>query len=637
MSLWKRKTGLIICVLFLLFLSLISCSNEIVAKPAKDVQPIAAKSLDKTDKIEPPANKLKTCGECQYLRNGICVDYECCDNWDCNNNEQCRNHQCITLNCGSCGYAENHVCQEYFCCSNDKCDDSDSTTYDVCNNPGTKLAECIFTPITQQAELIQHTTPVQDTTPVQQVTPVQDSPPVQSVNQVVPFTGTTNPCDNPNSKLPECNYNSHSEPLELSLVPHHEDSAIFVQLNMDKLENFEDYFSMGFMVYKENGQLFQPFGSTGAIGHFIKTLEKKRYKISVSNLKPNSEYEVCLTGQTKDFATTGYFNCKTIRTQNEKQKKAIVFVNYDVSSQTRNLIDEWINEIEKTGISIEKQNLNQESNGNDVYSLLKTKYSESNLLYAVFVGQDLPMPMITLQTAYYNYEEPTPFSFPLRSLTFDTTNQDSGFLGPTHPLNEITLAVIKYDDETKLNNYFQRVINHYKSPKEYTGKILLADAMIPAESSINNYNFQNMDYLGGITDYGNVQQANTWQTQYKQKLKENQDILVINAHGSQEIHYPCGQACVHAEFIRANPTKIPFIMAVSCNIGYFMEDSSPMLSYVFEGESLAGIGSELVSVDINGVMAKYMIEQMLAGKNTGDTSRMLGFTVIGDPFLKLNQ
>jgi len=626
MSIKKITKGFILCVLFLLFLGLIGCSNEIVAKPAKDVSTTTTTS----DKIKPPAEKLKICGECQYLRNGECVDYECCDNWDCDNNEQCRNHQCVALNCGSCRYAENHVCQEYFCCSNDQCDDSDSTTYDVCNNPGTKLAECIFTPITQQAEVIQHTTPVQDTIPV------QDTTPIQSVRQVVPFTGKTYPCDDPNSKLPECNYNSHTESLELSLVPNHEDSAIFVQLNLDKLENFENYYSLGFMVYKENGQLFQPFGSTGTIGHFIKTLEEKRYKISVPNLNPNSEYEVCLTGLTQEFRTTGYFNCKTIRTQNEKQKKAIIFVNYDVGSQTRNLIDEWINEVKKTGISVEKQNLNQDSNGNDVYSLLRTKYAESNLLYTVFIGQDLPMPMIRLQTAYYNYEEPTPFSFPLHSLTFDTTNQDNGFLNSANPLHEITIAVIKYDDETKLNNYFQRIINHYKSPKESTGKIFLADAMIPAESSINNYNFQNMDYLGGITDYGNVQQANTWQTQYKQKLKENYDILVINAHGSQETHYPCGQACVHAEFIRENPTKIPFIIAVSCKIGYFMQDSSPMLSYIFGGESLAGIGSEVVSVDVNGELAKRMIGQMLAGKNIGDTSRTMGFTVIGDPFLKLN-
>jgi len=589
MNLEKIGPGVIMCVLLLLFLSLIGCSDELTAIPSKDIEPISVDTskIDDTLPVKdtkaeslPVYDKIKKmpveCGECQYLQDGMCRNYECCDNWDCANNEQCRNHQCVALNCGSCGYAENHVCQEYFCCSNDQCDDSDSTTYDVCNNPGTKLAECIFTPITQQAEVIQHTTPVQDTIPA------QDTTPIQSVRQVVPFTGKTYPCDDPNSKLTECNYNSHTESLELSLVPNHEDSAIFVQLNLDKLENFDDYHALGFWVYKENEQLFQPSGEGFRIGNDVKApLQKKRYKTSVSNLNPNSEYEICLIGMFKDLSGTGLFNCKTIHTHNQKQKKAIVFVNYDVSSQTQTLVDEWINEVEKTGISIEKQNLNQETNGNDVYSLLRTKYAESNLLYAVFIGQDLPMPMIKLQTAYYNYEEPTPFSFPLRSLTFDTTNQDSGFLNSAQPLNEITIAVIKYDDKTKLNNYFQRVINHYKSPKTYSGKILLADAMIPAESSINNYDFQNMDYFGGITDYGNVQQANTWQTQYKQKLKENHDILVINAHGSQEIHYPCGQACVHAEFIRENPTKIPFIIAVACNIGYFMQDSSPMLSYIF--------------------------------------------------------
>ncbi|MBD3361846.1 hypothetical protein GF358_03580 [Candidatus Woesearchaeota archaeon] len=631
MSHRKITKGLIMFVLLLLFLNIIGCSDEIVAKPAKDV-PSITKSQNKIDRIEQPIEKPKTCGECQYLRNGICVDYDCCDNWDCNNNEQCRNHQCITLNCGSCGYAENHVCQEFFCCSNDECDDSDSTTYDVCNNPGTKLAECVFTPITQQAEVIQHTTPVQDTTPI------QDNPPVQPVEQVVPFSSIpTDPCGDPNSKRSECEYDPDTELLELSFVPSHEDSAIFVELNLEKLENFENYNYVGFWIYKENGQVFQPFGEGSAMINHIRTpLQKKRYRISVSNLKPNSEYEVCLTGMFRDLTQTGRFNCKTIRTQNEKQKHAMVLINYDINSQTRNLIDEWINEVEKTGIAIEKQNLDHETNGNDVYSLLKTKYLESNLLYVVFIGQDLPMPMITLQTAFYKYDEPVPFSFPLQSLTFDTINQDHGFYNPTNPLREISIAVIKHTDETKIQNYLQRVINHYKSPKTYTGKILLADAMIPAESSLDNYNFQNMEYLGGITDYGNVQQANTWQTQYKQKLKENQDILVINAHGSQETHYPCGQACVHAEFIRENPTQIPFIIAVSCNIGYFMEDSSPMLSYIFGGESLAGIGSEVVSVDVNGRMAKHMIGQLLAGKDVGDTSRAYGSTVIGDPFLKLN-
>ncbi|GAG35573.1 unnamed protein product, partial [marine sediment metagenome] len=82
------------------------------------------------------------CGECQYLENHICVNYECCKNDDCQNNEICKIHECIKLNCEDCQYIKNHKCLDYKCCEDSDCNDNDISTNDKCINPRTTSASC---------------------------------------------------------------------------------------------------------------------------------------------------------------------------------------------------------------------------------------------------------------------------------------------------------------------------------------------------------------------------------------------------------------------------------------------------------------------------------------------------------------
>ena len=75
-----------------------------------------------------------TCGNCQYLKNNTCFDYECCSDSGCGANETCSNNQCTSLNCTSCQYAENHKCVNYECCNNTDCETNKTCVYNSCIN-----------------------------------------------------------------------------------------------------------------------------------------------------------------------------------------------------------------------------------------------------------------------------------------------------------------------------------------------------------------------------------------------------------------------------------------------------------------------------------------------------------------------
>jgi len=89
------------------------------------------------------------CGECQYLKNNKCVDYDCCDDDACGTTQECTENKCTKVECTACEYAENHQCNTALCCLDSGCDDSLNSTTDKCQNPGKSTAQCTNTQETQ--------------------------------------------------------------------------------------------------------------------------------------------------------------------------------------------------------------------------------------------------------------------------------------------------------------------------------------------------------------------------------------------------------------------------------------------------------------------------------------------------------
>ncbi len=110
---------------------------------------------------------IEKCDENQYMAGGICKDYTCtineeCDDGNSNTIDVCLNPsteraKCIyenvktgqtiqTPTCGECGYLDNGVCRNYVCCSDLDCNDDNENTGDTCLAPKTKNAVCQYIP-----------------------------------------------------------------------------------------------------------------------------------------------------------------------------------------------------------------------------------------------------------------------------------------------------------------------------------------------------------------------------------------------------------------------------------------------------------------------------------------------------------
>lgn len=76
------------------------------------------------------------CGECQYLENHKCKNYDCCSNDDCKNNQICEVHNCIDINCLPNQHAEDHICA-WNCVDNSNCKESEE-----CRNHSCELLNC---------------------------------------------------------------------------------------------------------------------------------------------------------------------------------------------------------------------------------------------------------------------------------------------------------------------------------------------------------------------------------------------------------------------------------------------------------------------------------------------------------------
>ena len=59
------------------------------------------------------------CGECQYIEERLCVDYECCSDEVCPLDERCENHACVNYNCNDNEIPFDHICKELTCQENE--------------------------------------------------------------------------------------------------------------------------------------------------------------------------------------------------------------------------------------------------------------------------------------------------------------------------------------------------------------------------------------------------------------------------------------------------------------------------------------------------------------------------------------
>lgn len=415
--------------------------------------------------------------------------------------------------------------------------------------------------------------------------------------------------------------------MEVCFVPFHEESSFVINLDFNKLENIDSYFSLGFFITGAGIQNNQ--------GEEVKLIERKKYSKVIANLEPDSEYNVCLNGLYKDYTSTGFFNCVTVTTETKKSSTAIILENYDVDSKTREQIKEWLNlvKLNNPSIEIKEISLNKGTTSEEVLKRLREEYNSSNLKYVVFIGFDLPIPTISAWgESIYSVQ-------PYNSLS----KNENQFLN-NNPLNEISIAVIRPERKEQISSYFDRLIEFYKGSKNYETKLLIANAMIPSEGTLSKtdfinlgYSSSNIDYIGGITDYSNSNQADNWKVDFSEHLKNKKyEIFILNAHGARDYHYPCSDTgCVDSNFIRNTGLDAKFIIAISCNIGNFMTIGSPMVSYIFDSNSLAGLGAEMPYTDLDNMTSKDIFNKLTNNfENIADSSRAYGFVIIGDPFLK---
>lgn len=423
-----------------------------------------------------------------------------------------------------------------------------------------------------------------------------------------------------------------SSPLKLSLYPKHEDTSVLISLDLNGI--YTNYAELGVTIVKENSQPYRPLAGVDASWRQVITkLEAKVAEHVVTGLKPGTTYEMCLNGLTNDFLTTGYFNCETVTTAAMQDEHAIIAINYDVEAEAIALLDDWKAEVVKhhPGLKFKSIAIDKNESASTVKEKLKNEFATTNLKYVIFVGYDLPsfpLPDPLLGAQYL-----APYDRLSAVDASDWTNYQEGFSG------QVILSVIK-PRTSKISAYLARLISYYRGEIQYGSGVLVADAMKEDEKTIDKNFFYSLGasvtVVEGMTDYHDVSQASVWQTEYSSRLKTSDyEFLFLAAHGSNLIHYPCTANCIDYAFVEAAKPKAQFIVAVSCSIGQVMENNAPMTSYVFESESLSGLGAEVAYWDVNGNTIKS-IYSAIKDKNAtiGEAGRPFGYLVFGDPFLR---
>ena len=428
--------------------------------------------------------------------------------------------------------------------------------------------------------------------------------------------------------------------LEVCPTPFHEDSAIEVTLNLTSIKPTA-YSQLGFIVVL-GAHYVTGVGSQYVDGNFVtqdvvSPLGNGTYSREVPNLEPDSNYTVCLTGfNNHTYTSTGYFDCVSANTASAKPATALILENYDLNQSTLGLIGSWLGEVQSSNptLVINTMTLPSGTTSGELLQMLKTDYNSSNLKYVVLIGYNLPIPQISASWGIVSSV------MPYQSLG----KSNSQFLYGSS-LNDVAIAVIRPGQESQMNPYFERLISYYQGSQTYSPQVLVADAMTPAQDNstatdfVNSrYASSNIDFLDGIANYSNTTQALQWQNTYSNYLKNNQyQFLILIAHGATTFHYPCGASgCINASFIQnANPDVL-FTIAVSCNIGNFETVGSPLVAYVFDGNSLAGLGSDVEVLNVNSQLERTMYNDMVENNTSiGEAGSPYGFIVIGDPFLKV--
>lgn len=461
----------------------------------------------------------------------------------------------------------------------------------------------------------------------------------QPNNQQIRICTDVNNCNINAGKPTEsqgCNYVNAFSPLTLSLIPFHEDDTVKVQLDFAQVPELQLYNQLGFVIAQENGLDYHP--DAGSSAEFVKKpFQSRIYEKAVPNLKPNTDYQFCMSGF-KSGVSTGNFNCNIIKTAQKQSETALIIRNYDIDQASNQLITQWLSEVIRKNptLQITEITLPQGTTPDSLLTQLRTKYQSSNLKYVILIGRDLPIP--TINTG----GETIQATIPLTSLSSiqrgDFINEDSTGAW------EVTISVIRPENPSQLSGYLQRLISFYQGTQQYNKKVLIADAMVPAESAIDSNTFVSSRYfssdisrISGITNYADYSQGTIWKNAYKTSLSNSYELLLINAHGARTFHYPCDStSCVQVDFIKqARPNSL-FTIAISCNIGNFMTPNSPMVAYIFDGFSLTGLGAEVPYVDVNGNTVKHIFREISNFKTIGESARPFGFIIIGDPFLRLN-
>ncbi len=436
--------------------------------------------------------------------------------------------------------------------------------------------------------------------------------------------------------LPACGESN----APLSAVPFrfHEDSSIQTRIDLNALD-LGEFASLGVQVAREDGLDYFPVGPGFAEGAQLQSLTPGRcFDRAFSNLNPGKIYDICLIGLRSDFTSTGLFACVSVTTEPKKPETALLITNSN-SSRLNRTINEWMRHVRSANPDLKVRHVHVPSRitVRRLWDLIHDHYVKSNLTTVILGSPGLPVPVVD------NFGAQVPYSGVYTSLSRKFM-ADDGFLNPTNPLREVSIATWNAPRAT-IERYLRRVIDFYRGAIQYDRRQLAANAMIPSESPLVASDFVDarylagsIDFVGDITAYFDETQGMLWRDRYLELLEgSSYELVLLNAHGAPDFHYPCiSTGCVDVPLIRGANPMAQFLVAVSCSIGNLGSLTTPMTAYIFESRSLAGLASE-VTFFSNGSELLFIKSRLIEGVPIGVAGRRFGLTVFGDPFLRLDE
>jgi hypothetical protein len=417
----------------------------------------------------------------------------------------------------------------------------------------------------------------------------------------------------------------------------HEDSSVQTRIDLNALD-LQEYASLGVQVAREDGVDYFPVGPPFTEGAQLQSLTPGGcFDRAFAQLKPGRTYDICLIGLRSDFTSTGLFACVSVTTEPQKPETALLITNSNGRSLHRT-IDKWMRQVTSANPDLEVRHVNVPSriSVRKLWDLIHAHYLKSNLTTVILGSPGLPLPVVDNFGAQVRYSG----VYTSLSRKFMT---DDGFLNPTNPLREVSIATWNAPPAT-IERYLRRVIDFYRGVVQYDRRLLAANAMIPSESPLVAADFVDarylaggIDFVGNITTYFDETEGTLWRDRYLELLEGNSyEMVLLNAHGAPDFHYPCiSVGCIDAPLIREADPMTQFLIAVSCSIGSLGSVGTPMAAYIFESRSLAGLAAE-VTFFSNGSELLFIKSRLEEGVAIGAAGRRFGLTVFGDPFLRLD-